>query len=881
MEIFDEEKFYQEEKVSKMLINDKISMKIIYEKIKQKIFKFEQIEIDNIMDGLVNIKNEEKVILEYILEEPIVIKYKSSILEIISTTHINTIIKKYKILKPIINCKSCSNNNKFEINFKKFCEHKNHELLLEESLDLKIISEEDFISFFNKEKDGDKGCLGKEFKNPEEFEPNFQNYFKDYEIYKDLPFKVYNDKTRKQFIYFLIQNILVVNKKIYSYFGQPGMGKSISIIAMIKYILDHNKYGTIYLNMKSLNHLLRKKEYHKFKQIIIDEIPYLFKGNHSVYLKCSTLIHHFSIKDEDSIWDLISELIKFIISISNKKICIFIFDQYNNKIDKNDRIIKIFEEFIANPNQSKTQLAFVSFSSMNNKDIKNYKINIIKKNFDENLITEINFIKSFNELNDILDIDEFKFEDDSYDEYYELIGKNIKNYNILNYYFTNQKDIDNLIQKTRNQIIDNIKLYYNCKNSDKNLIKLLYFSTKKNYDLKSFLDVIDFVPFKYFIIKIKEDLKKQKHIQIDFASPLIEEVVNDLLDKVIYCKLNIYKTLSDDKKIDGVARDHMFEKLITYLLDPNTFNNHIYFKDVNITEKITLRKFIPRMKERPIKEKKKKIKLEKGTYLFTQRIINGKALDILIVFIDKDNNAKVIAIQITIHKPNEDIYSNINLKTICQLLYSNLKKLYDFHLSIENIFFTYIFDQSYKSVDKKKFNEMISKCNSEDVAYILFNPDDNNFYNKNGEIIELLSGGVKCPSTKNIKRPSLDGNDDMDVIKYQDLFPKTKIVFSYYLLTDEEIAQAITILKKDTEIGEKINGLTFVETKIIQIQDDFEKSFVYFGRTNTFFNTFIVYFSLEHKTFILKFLKDEPGNNIKMEEKKTLIKLFDKFKIVA
>ena len=393
--------------------------------------------------------------------------------------------------------------------------------------------------------------------------------------------------------------------------------------------------------------------------------------------------------------------------------------------------------------------------------------------------------------------------------------------------------------------------------------------------------MIEFVPFKYFIIKTKEDRKKQKHIQIDFASPLIEEVVNDLLDKVIYCKLNIYKTLTDDKKIDGGARGYMFEKLITYLLDPNTYNNHIYFKDVKITEKITLRKFIPRRKERPIKEKKKKIKLEKGTYLFTQRIINGKALDILIIFIDKDNNAKVIAIQITIHKPKEDIYSIINLKTICQLLYYNLKKLYDFNLSIENIFFTYIFDQSYKSVDKKKFNEMISKCNTEDIAYILFNPDDNNFYNKNGEIIELLSNEIKCPSTKNFKRPFLDDNDDKDIIKYQDFFPKTKIIFSYYMLTNEEIDQAIAILKNDTEIGEKIKGLAFVETKIIQIQNDFEKSFVYFARTNTSFNTFIVYFSLEHKTFIQKFLKDERGNNIKNEEKKTLIKLFDKYEIVA
>ena len=70
---------------------------------------------------------------------------------------------------------------------------------------------------------------------------------------------------------------------------------------------------------------------------------------------------------------------------------------------------------------------------MNNKDIKDYKIDLIKCKMDSNY--KNNSIKSIEELNDIFDNGDLDFFDDLFCEYLESLGKNIKYYNIiLNYY---------------------------------------------------------------------------------------------------------------------------------------------------------------------------------------------------------------------------------------------------------------------------------------------------------------------------------------------------------------------------------------------------------------------------------------------------------------
>ena len=105
------------------------------------------------------------------------------------------------------------------------------------------------------------------------------------------PFKLYTDKLRENNISLFIFNI-ISNGIFIQYFGQQGMGKSISIVALSKYMIAHDFKGTLYLNLKCLNTMLDKKDYSKFKQIIIDEIPYLFYQNYDSYITCIKLIQN-------------------------------------------------------------------------------------------------------------------------------------------------------------------------------------------------------------------------------------------------------------------------------------------------------------------------------------------------------------------------------------------------------------------------------------------------------------------------------------------------------------------------------------------------------------------------------------------------------------
>ena len=55
--------------------------------------------------------------------------------------------------------------------------------------------------------------------------------------------------------------------------------------------------------------------------------------------------------NNDSIWFLIKDIISQIYNIQNEddsRIYIFVFDQYNDKVDKSQTLIDIYEEFINN-----------------------------------------------------------------------------------------------------------------------------------------------------------------------------------------------------------------------------------------------------------------------------------------------------------------------------------------------------------------------------------------------------------------------------------------------------------------------------------------------------------------------------------------------------
>ena len=497
---------------------------------------------------------------------------------------------------------------------------------------------------------------------------------------------------------------------------------------------------------------------------------------------------------------------------------------------------------------------------MNNKDIKLYKINLLKKIFGKNDDKDEDY-KYLEEINDIIDVNTLKFDDENIDEYFNSIGRNIKNYNIFNDIINKNKEEENIVDKFENLInerkihIENsIKNYYKFYENKKNIIQLLYFSTEAKYDLESFITISDYVNSKYFIPEIQKEENNNKYISIKYAFPLIEEILSNLIQEIMYDNFNVYNTLISNDKIDVRAKEHLFEKLVTFHLTPkkNEMNTK-FFKDIIITDVYSMKKFIPREKER-VKKLKKKITLTNGVYLFTQSIINGKDLDLLIIQIINNVADLMIAFKILIHKDNYHLFTFTKLKECFKNLINNFENIFSFDLDENSIYFTYIFDASYKKKKEKEFNIMLEKCNENLIKFILFDPEKNLFINNSGEIVDNLSIYLTDIYEKKNKRK---GKVSLDIIEKKITLsnflknqPKENDIL--YNLSNEENKLIIDILKEDCENGDKIKGLHFLKNGRIQSIEEMEKNkiyikrdlrgiiFIYFSKTNKEFNIEII-----------------------------------------
>ena len=293
----------------------------------------------------------------------------------------------------------------------------------------------------------------------------------------------------------------------------------------------------------------------------------------------------------------------------------------------------------------------------------------------------------------------------------------------MEYYIINKLNIEDLIITERTNIKNNLTKFYNYYDNKKNLIELLYFNTQTKYTIKEFDYIAKYVSFKYFIPQIRQDKKsKLKYIKIKYAFPLVEEVITELIELLINQKLNLYNSLKIYGKLHGGGRGQCFESLVLYHLNPIEKINEekvvIKFEDINIEKVIETRKFIPKKNEK-IKERKEKIHPEKGTYLFIQKIITGKAPDTLIVKIDEKNIATTIGIQIFIHKENSQIFTKFELLKILKTFKINLSKIYDFSINLENIYFTYIFDLQYQNDYFNEYELMLNNCKKRNALYAI------------------------------------------------------------------------------------------------------------------------------------------------------------------
>ena len=634
-------------------------------------------------------------------------------LEIISIPQLNHIVKEYGFNRALIYCPGCINgfnDNYFSLEYDNLKFHENHQnVCIKESILLKQLSNDKFNSLFN---EGFQ-FIDQEIE-PKKYEPNFELYFKNCEIIlKKDKLHIFQDKYQNRVKMSDKVDSLMVSNSLIHYFGQPGKGKTLYLIGVLKYLMPHNVVGTFYINCKTLSNLDTPSE---VKQLIIDEIPFLFYGNYTDYLNCvKAIINYHYNENTSSFFELVNLVIDQIIENLEKKLkYILVFDQYNDKYDKDGKELEnLYDKLIKNKNEKikETTFSLLTFSSMNNDDIRKYKIQYIKN--------KIN--KENDKHHSLREIENYEFDlsidkGGIYDENLKKLGYGLKYYNKLLYYYENAKEIemDDFIQKIKIRIRRNLFEFFGININDlsdpKNFKILCSFSTNVSYSKENILKIINYIPFKYFdtIYETIED-----EYLVIFSFPLVGEVLNEIYSDIINTNPNIYNNLTNFE-LDVGAKGKFFEKIITYYLNKeskiNINKDSIkYFKDYPINYHDEIEVLVLNDNEKPEKIIFKK-HLEKGIYLITQKRYNGKAIDIALI--NNTEIKEIIGIQISIYK--KPIFSKSQISEFLLNLKQNIKNYYDFEINDEGLYFCYIFDSNNKDI------AMIKKCKENNIKYIFF-----------------------------------------------------------------------------------------------------------------------------------------------------------------
>ena len=521
-----------------------------------------------------NIKTIEKAFIN-----PIKIVYKFEQIEIAYLKQFNETLKLFQLKNPLLYCY----DHKQSINYtiKNLIKHQlnskdgvncRFEIFENNNDNDNNYNAQKFFDFFNN--------INKtidEFESPFDFEINYKDYF-DYYKYQihDKKFIFLDDKSTSRE---LSVDMLTCHNhylgKFYIYYGQEGMGKSITLIKAFKYGYNHDEFGTLYIHCKCLNEYY-DENYPRLKEILKNEIIYLFKNEYNKYKECSDFIDNFK-KCNNNFFDLIISIIKeFCINESKKYI--FIFDQYKADFDLKGDLKKLNKSVIRN----NKKYGLIACCSMDNKSVRELKIKNLSVNlFNEKRLDEDADNIIIEEVKELFDLSNLTIDNGGlYDKTWTKIGKTLRNYIVLKDFHRNNNYNDMIktyVKELKIRITDNLKSFFNLdkkirKDSDNsnlmNLYNILSFTVDTDYKIDYLKEIKNLIPFKYFDIKKNNDITKTAKIIFNFE--LVGEVMNKIYEDIICENKNIYQ-IFDNMKLDKGALGGLYEKFIIHFMEPNEY----------------------------------------------------------------------------------------------------------------------------------------------------------------------------------------------------------------------------------------------------------------------------------------------------------------------
>ena len=545
------------------------------------IYKVGLVKINKIYFEITLFKNNKLVKkLEKVFIEPIKIKFNQENLEIANLEQFNQIRGIIQLKNPFLCC--CFHEEIMGYTIKNIINHRlkkdnsfmcNFKIFEYKADDNEYYSAKKFFDLFNNINKNNKV-----FESPLDFEINYEDYF-DYYNYQKLD---------KEFIYLDDNNssreLSLDNLTCYNnflgfftiFFGQEGMGKSITLIKAFKYNYNHNEFGTLYIHCKCLKELYYE-DYKKLKKILNDEIIYLFKNEYEKYKECSNFIDNFENKN-NNFFDLI---INIIFKFCTTKKYLFIFDQYNTEFDKNGELKKLNKKLIRNSKK----YGLIACCSMDNKSVRELKIKKLSVElFNENVMNEDADNIIIQEVDQLFDLSNLTIDKGGlYDKTWTKIGKTLKNYILLKDYYKNKDYFgmtNNYIKNLKNKITENLKSFFNLnkkivENNDNSIImnlqNVLSFTVDTDYKIDYLKRIKSLIPFKYFDIK-KNDICNTAKITFNFE--LVGEVMNKIYEDIIYENENIYQ-IFDNIGLDQGALGGLYEKYVIHFMEPKKKYNYL------------------------------------------------------------------------------------------------------------------------------------------------------------------------------------------------------------------------------------------------------------------------------------------------------------------
>ena len=524
---------------------------------------------------------------------------------------------------------------------------------------------------------------------------------------------------------------------------------------------------------------------------------------------------------------------------------------------------------------------------MNNKDIREYKVEVLNLgDNDKNKSKSSNRKKiEIKNLNYNLSIDKGGI----YDKYLKKLDGGLKYYNILKYFYANnkQEDMISFVKETKNHIKKNLEEFFDLED-DCSIIKsfkIFIFTTDVEYNEEEFKKIKDYIPFKYFyltnanqmkinevkgVIPKEQMIKRNNNIIIKYSFELVEEAMNEIYLQIINTNSNLYNIFTKDE-LDGGAKGKFFEKIITYYLNidssiyENTDQIH-YFNDYPIKFHEELEVLIPNNNEK-IENKPIKKKLENGIYLFSQRRYNGRAIDIAIVNIQEQIH-EIIGIQVSIHK--DKIYDCQEIKTFLIKLKENIENSYELPNNREKLYFSYLFE--YKTKDK--YSDMINKCTSEKIGYFFFDVTNKIFVNDSGEPLKILSRKLYNPFSLITQKPYKKTKSDYKNIK--DFYFLNYRKNPQYKINNEQEISIKNIIIEEMKLTSSIQDIHYQYAECCFLSsDDLKKEKVFFISKNNIFGEINMIINEKKYLIDLKGAYSSIKENIEIP--KTL--LFDCYKI--